>query len=98
MLAQVYAELRNHLGSEFSTQQVLLAAQNIIDLWFQYQESGNDEPKEKPTYYSDDVFTAFERRTWQILSREAYDDSIEDDRFDREMKLARRINKLLGGF
>ena len=69
LLAVVFDELSTHLGADFSTAELMQAAQRLIELSKQeYIEKTEKGRSQRPTFYSMDLVTAFESYTWGIAS------------------------------
>lgn len=96
LVAHVFCELREELGDEFSAEELLQAAESLINLSREeYILRSLDSDRERPDYRNDNVCHAFERRRWEVLLKELRDDSIEDDRLSTNFEANLFLNHLL---
>ena len=73
LFAVVLEELAEQVGGEFSTEELMIAAQHLIELSKNdYAVTSEPERASRPNYYSTDVLTAFETKQLQILRHEAH--------------------------
>ena len=87
LVAHVFSELRHELGDEFSTEELLQAAESLISLSRdEYISQALETETEKSDYRNDNVCRSFERRLWEMLRQEIRDDSIEDDRLSTDFE------------
>ena len=72
LLSIVFAELSAQLGKEFSSAQLLLAAQQLIELSkSEYVGNAPADPTERAGYYSWDLVRAF-NHAWHVAGVETY--------------------------
>lgn len=98
LFAFIYDELSRELGDEFSTEELLQAANALIKLSrHEYIERVPPGEKDRPDYRTDDICHAFENRTWQILKNEIIDDSWENDDLGLNFDSLRKVRDFLRG-
>jgi len=96
LVAEIFGELREELGGEFSAEELLQAAESLISLSREeYIPRALETGKERADYRNDDVCHAFEKRMWEMLRQEIRDDSIEDDRISTDFEAELFVNHLL---
>jgi hypothetical protein len=98
LLAAVYEELVGVVGGSYSTADLLVAAQWIVDASNQEELGLVREEIGRPDYYSQDVFTAMEGGPWQVACRERLNDNCSDYRFERNWNAMNKLNRLLRGW
>lgn len=68
LLGAVFDELSKQLGTDFSTAELMTAAQQLIDLSkSEYVVITHKDPADKAGYYSWDLVRAFRSHAWQIV-------------------------------
>lgn len=96
LVAHIFSELRHELGNEFSTEELLQAAESLISLSREeYIPKTVETEKERSDYRNDDVCHAFERRMWEMLRQEIRDDSLEDDRLATDFEARLFVDHLM---
>lgn len=97
LLRQVYDELYNQLGEDFSPAELLRAAQTLIDVTKdEYGTKSYQDGQLHPGYYSTDVDQMITNQQWLILNVEdgpldALEDSVTSLR-ERSQSLKRLYN------
>jgi hypothetical protein len=68
LLGAVFDELSKQLGTDFSTAELMAAAQQLIDLSkSEYVVNKHKDPADRAGYYSWDLVRAFRSHAWQIV-------------------------------
>lgn len=94
LLKQVYEELYAQLGDDFSTVELLQAAQTLIDVTnAEYAESSVDNDQHYAGYFSFSVDVMIGRSPWLVLDYEYGNDHLGDERFTMDFDAPNRIKR-----
>lgn len=98
LLKVVYAELYQEVGEDFSTAELMQAAQALIEISRdEYVDKLSDEYVARPEYHSEDVVNAMARRAWIILYNEQSCDDLVDDRRSLDFQGISNLRQILQG-
>lgn len=87
LLRQVYDELYNELGEDYSPIQLLQAAQTLIDVTDEeYVNENYQEVQNYSGYFSHDVYLMLARKAWWVLENEHSNDGLGDERLGMDFE------------
>jgi hypothetical protein len=94
LISAVFDELSSHLGKDFSTAELMRAAQTLIDISkTEYVPNPYKEPVERAGYFSWDVVRAFDQ-CWYVTDAEiSRTEHFEDTLSPETLECARRLQQ-----
>jgi hypothetical protein len=95
LLLQVYSELEAGLGEDFSVDELLLAAQTLIEVTDEEYALGIvDDGVERPNYYTHDVDWWTGDRAWRLVYGERKSGNDYDDQSEGHREAMTRLRAL----